>query len=153
MIKAEFSASLLQSSVSHDPLEIILICWFAAKKHLLLLSPLKAVVLPYISVETFYFLRFFEYKAQKNSISNQIKSNHFYCHITTAQVPWWVKFLRACSKQCKKQKQFTYRQYIFTDCTEDNVQNTHTHTQYTQCTIKTVLVTIHYVHILHYVHI
>ncbi len=35
------------------------------------------------------------------SPSNQIKSNHFYCHITTAQVPWWVKFLRACSKQCK----------------------------------------------------
>ncbi len=35
---------------------------------------------------------------------NQIKSksNHFYCHITTAQVPWWVKFLRACSRQCKK---------------------------------------------------
>ncbi len=26
----------------------------------------------------------------------------------------------------KKQQQFTYRQYIFTDCTEDNVQNTHT---------------------------
>ncbi len=25
-----------------------------------------------------------------------IKSNHFYCHITTAHVPWWVKFLRAC---------------------------------------------------------
>ncbi len=33
---------------------------------------------------------------------NQIKSNHFYCHITTAQVPWWVKFLWACSRQCKK---------------------------------------------------
>ncbi len=31
-----------------------------------------------------------------------IKSNHFYCHITTAQVPWWVKFLWACSRQCKK---------------------------------------------------
>ncbi len=28
MIKAEFSASLLQSSVSHDPSEIILECWF-----------------------------------------------------------------------------------------------------------------------------
>jgi len=28
--KAEFSASLLQSSVSHDPSEIILICLFAA---------------------------------------------------------------------------------------------------------------------------
>ncbi len=27
---AEFSASLLQSSVSHDPSEIILICWFGA---------------------------------------------------------------------------------------------------------------------------
>ncbi len=79
-------------------------------------------------------------------VSNQIKSNHFYCHITTAQVPWWVKFLRACSRQCKKNKKnfFTYGQYVFTDCTEDNVQNTHTYTQYTQCTIKTYLVC--YVH-------
>ncbi len=45
--------------------------------------------------------------------SNQIKSNHFYCHITTAQVPWWVKFLWACSRQCKKNnKQFTYGQTV-----------------------------------------
>ncbi len=47
-----------------------------------------------------------------------------------------------CSRQCKKtqQQQFTYGQtvqksnsnlHIFTDCTEDNVQNTHTYTQYT----------------------
>jgi len=28
VIKDEFSASLRQSSVSHDPSEIILICWF-----------------------------------------------------------------------------------------------------------------------------
>ncbi len=35
-------------------------------------------------------------------------------------------------RQCEKNnKQFTYGQYIFTDCTEDNVQNTHTYTQYT----------------------
>ncbi len=34
--------------------------------------------------------------------SNYSKSNHFYCHITTAQVPWWVKFLWACSRQCRK---------------------------------------------------
>ncbi len=34
--------------------------------------------------------------------NSQIKSNHFYCHITTAQVPWWVKFLWACSRQCRK---------------------------------------------------
>ncbi len=32
VIKAEFSASLLQSSVSHDPSEIILICWFDAQE-------------------------------------------------------------------------------------------------------------------------
>ncbi len=109
--------------------------------------------------------------------SNQIKSNHFYCHITPAQVPWWVKFLRACSRQCKKttnnlhmdrqckkaalehlqcsrqckktKQQFTYGQYIFTDCTEDNVQNTHTYTQYTQCTIKTYFVTNAPIHIIH----
>ncbi len=49
---------------------------------------------------------------------------------------------RQCKKNCtgaftvlqtvqKKQQQFTYGQYIFTDCTEDNVQNTHTYTQNT----------------------
>ncbi len=32
--KAEFSASLLQSSVSHDPSEIILTCWFASQEKL-----------------------------------------------------------------------------------------------------------------------
>ncbi len=72
------------------------------------------------------------------------KSNHFYCHITTAQVPWWVKFLWACSRQrkknnnnnlhmdrqCKKNnKQFTYGQtvqkkqqtiYIWTDSAKNN---------------------------------
>ncbi len=55
-----------------------------------------------------------------------IKSNHFYCHITTAQVPWWVKFLWACSRQCRKttdnlpmdrqckknNRQFTYGQTV-----------------------------------------
>ncbi len=33
MIKAEFSASLLQSSVSHDTSEIILISWFDAQEN------------------------------------------------------------------------------------------------------------------------
>ncbi len=44
--KADFSASLLQSSVSHDPSEIILICWFAAQEtfFIFLLSMLKTVV-------------------------------------------------------------------------------------------------------------
>ncbi len=36
--KAEFSASLLQSSVSHDPSEIILICWFAAQETFLIIN-------------------------------------------------------------------------------------------------------------------
>ncbi len=46
--KAVFLASLLQSSVAHDPSEIIIICWFAdlLKKHvLLLLLMYKTVVL------------------------------------------------------------------------------------------------------------
>ncbi len=37
MIKAEYSASLLQSSVSHDPSEIIIICWFAAQETFLII--------------------------------------------------------------------------------------------------------------------
>ncbi len=36
--KAEFSASLLQSSVSHNPSEIILIYWFDAQETFFLLS-------------------------------------------------------------------------------------------------------------------
>jgi len=35
--KADFSASLLQSSVSHDPSEISLICWFAAQETFLII--------------------------------------------------------------------------------------------------------------------
>jgi len=31
-VKAEFTASLLQSSLSHEPSEIILICWFDAQE-------------------------------------------------------------------------------------------------------------------------
>ncbi len=38
--KAEFSASLLQTLVSHDPSETIHICWFAPQKLFLLLSML-----------------------------------------------------------------------------------------------------------------
>ncbi len=46
-------------------------------------------------------------------VSNQIKSNHFYCHITTAQVPWWVKFLWACSRQCKKTTIYIWTVHIY----------------------------------------
>ncbi len=36
------------------------------------------------------------------AVLNQIKSNHFSVTSPTAQVPWWVKFLWACSRQCRK---------------------------------------------------
>ncbi len=87
--------------------------------------------------------------------SNQIKSlllSHH--HSTSALVSEILESVLQTVQKKQNKKQFTYRQYIFTDCTEDNVQNTHTYTQYTQCTIKTYLVTnTPYVHILHYVHI
>ncbi len=66
--------------------------------------------------------------------TTKIKSNDFYCHITTAHVPWWVKFLRACSRQCRNNLHIDSI-YLQT-YTEDNVQNTHTYTPYTQCTIR-----------------
>ncbi len=50
--KTEFAAPLLQSFVSHDSSEIILICWFDAQHTFLLLSMLKIVVLLNIFVET-----------------------------------------------------------------------------------------------------
>ncbi len=53
MIKAVFSASLLQSSVSRDPSEIILYADLLLKTHYLLLSMLKTVVLHHIFVQTF----------------------------------------------------------------------------------------------------
>ncbi len=52
------------------------------------------------STRTPYFFR--ELNTNVTQIKSKIKSNHFYCHITTAQVPWWVKFLWACSRQCRK---------------------------------------------------
>ncbi len=36
-VKVEFSASLLQSSVSHDPSQIILIYWFGAQETFLII--------------------------------------------------------------------------------------------------------------------
>ncbi len=70
-------------------------------------------------------------------LSQNIKSNHFYCHITTAHVPRWVKFLRACTRQWNI---FSYSNNLHIDSTylqtNENVQNTHTYTQYTQCTIR-----------------
>ncbi len=80
------------------------------------------------------------------------KLNHFllsHHHSTSALVSEiFTSVLQTVQKN--KTQQFTYGQYIFTDCTEDNVQNTHKYTQYTQCTIKTYLVTnTHYTPYVH----
>ncbi len=71
-----------------------------------LMHPCKIFILVFKSYPKLWMVvyhGFHQSIKQKNcSLSNQIKSNHFYCHITTAQVPWWVKFLWACSRQCRK---------------------------------------------------
>ncbi len=63
--KAEFSASLLQSSVSHDPSNMLL------KKHFRLLSMLKTVVLLHIFVETLmHFCQDYSWSEYENEVCN-----------------------------------------------------------------------------------
>ncbi len=50
--KVDFSASLLQSSVSHDPSEIILICWFDAQETFLIIINAEYFVLLNTFVKT-----------------------------------------------------------------------------------------------------
>ncbi len=68
--KTELSASLLQSSVSHDSSEIILNADLVAKKHLL--SVLKQVVLLNILMESFFRNSLM---VRKNSIFRYLLSN------------------------------------------------------------------------------
>ncbi len=63
------SASLLQSPVSHDPSEIIIICRFGAFLIIINVENSCAASFFFCSV-TFYFSAFFdELKVEKNSIS------------------------------------------------------------------------------------
>ncbi len=62
MIKTVFLSSLLQSSVSHDSSEIILIYYLLIKRHFWLLSVLKTV------------FPLLEYEVQNNSILFKYKS-------------------------------------------------------------------------------
>ncbi len=59
------------------------------------------------------------------------KKNHQPIYIWTDSAKKLHWSIYSAPDSAKKQQQFTYGQYIFTDCTEDNVQNTHTYTQYT----------------------
>ncbi len=63
VVKAEFSASFLQSSVSHDPSEIILICWFAAQEtFLIIINVENSCAAEYLrgNRDTFYFSGLFD---------------------------------------------------------------------------------------------
>ncbi len=102
------------------------------------------------TIETLY-----DHKVRKNLSHRVYKENCFKLNYSTSALV--SEILTSVLQTVQKTQQFTYGQYIFTDCTEDNVQNTHTYTQYTQCTIKTYLIindtlyTVctrpHYVHI------
>ncbi len=64
---AEFSASLLQSSVSHDPSEIILICWFAAQETFFKINVEHSCAASYFLNITFIFrIPFFQSSIKKN---------------------------------------------------------------------------------------
>ncbi len=77
-MQSEFSASLLQSSVSHDLSEIILIYWFAAQETVININSENSCTV--ITVSWF----FDEKKVQKNSIylKTDIFSNKscLYCY-------------------------------------------------------------------------
>ncbi len=68
--------------------------------------------------------------SHKKNAKNSLLSNQITFIVTSPQhkcLGEWNSYERA--PDSAKKQQFTYRQYIFTDCTEDNVQNTHTYTQ------------------------
>ncbi len=83
--KAEFTASLLQSSVSHDSSEIIIIYWFDAQETFLIV----------INVENFIFLWKLWYRFQDSFINGKFKTIYFkwkkkmYCYF------WWINLLNS----------------------------------------------------------
>ncbi len=59
VIKAVFSASLLQSSVSQDPSEIILICWFTVQQTFIIIINVKngCNIQYFVETQYFYFIK------------------------------------------------------------------------------------------------
>ncbi len=57
--KAEFSASLLQSSVSCDPSEIIIKCWFSAQETFLIIINAKKLLNVFVENIIIIFFRIF----------------------------------------------------------------------------------------------
>ncbi len=97
VIKAEFSASLLQSSVSHDPSEIILTCWFAAEETFLIIISVEircAASHFYKTVAHFQMLLFlensynhwFQLSLSRIVCSSIPPSNHKWCDFKEARM-------------------------------------------------------------------
>ncbi len=78
-----------------------------------------------LSLQFGSFWQLLHFQIKSNPIKSLLLSHH---HSTSALVS---EILKSVLQTVQKKQQFTYGQYIFTDCTEDNVQNTHTYTQYT----------------------
>ncbi len=55
MTKLNFQQHLLQFLVSHDPSEIILICWFAAQEAILVIN-VENVCAAYVFVEKLFYI-------------------------------------------------------------------------------------------------
>ncbi len=80
--KAEFSASLLQSSVSHDPSEIILKQWFGAQEAFLIKN-LENGYIYFISMKQWYILNDYLMNRKLKITLFILKRNRLslYCHV------------------------------------------------------------------------
>ncbi len=65
----------------------------------------------------------------EHQIKSLLLSHHHSTSVLVSEI--LMSVLQTVQKTKQNKQQFTYGQYIFTDYTEDNVQNTHTYTQYT----------------------
>ncbi len=85
VIKAEFKGSLLQSSVSHDSSEIILIFWFDAQETFLIIINVETVLLLHIFVQTVIYFQ--------DSLINSSKEQLLFINVFTVFEQWNASLL------------------------------------------------------------
>ncbi len=89
VIKTEFKGSLLQSSVSHDSSEIILIFWFDAQETFLIIINVETVLLLHIFVQTVIYFQ--------DSLINSSKEQLLFINVFTVFEQWmhpcWIEVL------------------------------------------------------------
>ncbi len=71
-----FQQPLNQSSVSHDPSEIILICWFSAQETFIIIINIENLVLLNIFAETMIFFRILS--KEHNLLKKKNEKNNIY---------------------------------------------------------------------------